>query len=151
MKKNEKQIERRKHKRFSAKNGTFAVVRSNDTPLDKIKKMSMGEIACAVYKANPEKVGQIIDLSQGGLSFSYIDKRDACLELFGIDILSADNSFYLDNLSYKTVMDVETADEPSFSPIKVKRQGIKFTELTPDQLAKLKYFLQNHTDGEVAH
>lgn len=105
----------------------------------------MGEIACAVYKSKPAKVGQIINVSQGGLSFSYIDKKESPGDAFEMDIISADDSFYLDKLTFKTVIDVETTDEPSFSPITVKRQGVEFVGLTFEQHAKLEYFLRQHT------
>ena len=144
----QKKVERRKHKRFSANDGTFAVVRSSDAPLHRIKKMSMGEIACAVYRSKPAKVGQIINLSQGGLSFSYIDRNESSSNAFEMDIIAADNSFYLDKLTFKTIMDVETSEEPSFSPITVKRQGVQFVGLTFKQLSKLEHFLRHHTRDE---
>ena len=150
MKAKEKQIERRKHQRFSAQNGTFAVVGSKKAHLDKIKKMSMGEIACAIYKSKPFKFGQIIDMSQGGLAFSYIDNRKKRDPSDEINILSAANKFFLENILFKTVMDIDSAEEPAFSPIKLKRQRIQFVDLSSDQIKKLEYFLSNHTDGEMA-
>ena len=151
MREKEKQIERRKHQRFSAQNGTFAVVGSNKTHLGKIKKMSMAEIACAIYKSKPFKLGQIIDMSQGGLAFSYIDNRDRTNRSYEMNILSAGNKFYLENLLFKTIMDVDSAEEPSFSPIKLKRQRIQFIDLSSDQIKKLEYFLSNHTEGEMTN
>ncbi len=151
MKEKEKQIERRKHQRFSAQNGTFAVVGSNKTRLDKIKKMGMAEIACAIYKSKPFKLGPIIDMSQGGLAFSYVDTRGRTDQSYEMNILSAGNKFYLENLLFKTIMDVDSAEEPSFSPIKLKRQRIQFIDLSSDQLKKLEYFLSNHTDREMTN
>ena len=145
----EKQIERRKHQRFTARNGTFAVIGPENAYLDEIKKMSMGEIACAVYKSNPKKLGQIIDMSQGGLAFSYIDKRERSGKSQAMDILSAGNQFYLENVLFKTIMDADAADEPAFSPIKLKRQRIQFVNLTSDQKRKLAHFLSNYTDGDM--
>ena len=147
----DKQTERRKHQRFCAQTGTFAVVGSNKTHLDKIKKMSMAEIACAIYKSKPFKFGQIIDMSQGGLAFSYIDNRGRTERSHEINILSACNKFYLESILFKTIMDVDSAEEPSFSPIKLKRQRIQFVDLSSDQIKKLEYFLSNHTDGEMTN
>ena len=109
----------------------------------------MAEIACAVYKSKPFKFGQIIDMSQGGLAFNYIDNRDRMDQSYEMNILSAGNKFYLENLLFKTIMDVDSAEEPSFSPIKLKRQRIQFIDLSSDQIKKLEYFLSNHTDGEM--
>ena len=149
MKTKEKKIERRKHQRFSAKNGTFALVGSKKACLDKISKMGMAEIACAIYKSEPLKFGQIIDMSQGGLAFNYIDNRKRRNPSDEINILSAGNKFFLENLLFKTVMDVDATEEPSYSPIKLRHQRIQFVGLSSDQIRKLEYFLSNHTDGEM--
>jgi hypothetical protein len=151
MKEKEKKIERRKHQRFCAQNGTFAVVGSKKARLDKIKKMSMGQIACAIYKSKPFKFGQIIDMSQGGLAFRYIDNRNKRDPSDEINILSAGNKFFLENLVFKTVMDEDATEEPSFSPIKLKNQRIQFVGLSSDQIKKLAYFLSHHTDGEMTN
>ena len=142
-------IERRKHQRFPTRKGTFAVIGPDRAYLDKMPKMSMGQIACAVYRANPAKLGQIIDISQGGVAFSYIDQKDRAGNSYEMDILSAGNKFYLENVFFKTIMDVDAADESAFSPIKLKRQRIQFVNLNADQKKKLKHFISNYTDGEM--
>ena len=145
----ERKIERRKHQRFSTRKGTFAVIGSDRAYLDKIKKMSMGQIACAVYRSNPAKLGQVIDISQGGIAFSYIDQKERAGNSYEVDILSAGNKFYLENVWFKTIMDVDAADESALSPIKLKRQRIQFVNLSTDQKKKLEHFISNYTDGEM--
>ncbi|MBW1891217.1 MAG: hypothetical protein JRF32_13150 [Deltaproteobacteria bacterium] len=149
MRTRKKKIEQRIHKRFSAKAKTFAVLRSEEPGLDQIKKMSMGEIACAVYNSKPARMGQIVDMSQGGLSFDYIDGDDTGKTHLKLDILSANEKFYMDKISFKSIRDVKTANELSFSPITMKKQGIQFVGLTFQQLSRLEKFLRKHTDGEV--
>ena len=55
----ERTKERREHKRYFAKNHLFAVIRSDHHQLKKIDKMSKGEIAFALLKSNPSKMGEI--------------------------------------------------------------------------------------------
>jgi hypothetical protein len=57
-------MERRIGRRYRVQPGTFAVLRSTSIELSKIKDMSMGEIAFAVIKSKPIKMGQIINISR---------------------------------------------------------------------------------------
>jgi hypothetical protein len=143
--------ERRKHKRFATRKAAFAVIGSEKAYLDEIKKMSMGEIACAVYKSNPAKVGQIIDMSRGGLAFSYIADKKNFGKSVAMDILAAGNNFYLEHISFKTVMDADSADATALDPIRLKHQRIQFVDLSPDQKKKLEYFLSNCTSRKMTH
>ena len=63
MKSTEKPIERRKHKRFQAQEGAYALLKDNSS-----------------------KLGQIKNISKGGLAFSYIVNGGQVHESFNIDI-----------------------------------------------------------------
>ena len=145
-----RKTERRVHKRFSAKEKTFAMLRADRCSLDQIKGMSMGEIACAVYNAKPAFMGQIVDMSQGGLSFDCIDETCSCGDSLILDILSADDKFYMGRIKFKPVHELKSSDDPALSPIPMKKQGVQFVDLTFKQLSRLEKFLRNHTNGEVA-
>lgn len=136
-------VERRKHQRFSTRKGTFAVIGTQKNNLNGIKNMSMGEIACAVYKSNPEKLGRIIDMSRGGLAFSYIAGNKLPEKAAAVNILCAGNGFYLDKILFKTVMDVAASEGAELDPIQMKNQRIQFVDLSPDQKKKLEYFLDH--------
>jgi len=88
-------------------------------------------------------------MSREGLAFRYIaghERPNGALEL---EILLGDHSFYLDKIPFKTISDCETANEVPFSSIKMRRSGVQFGDLTPNQISQLEYFIQNHTKGEV--
>lgn len=144
-----KKTERRIHKRFSAKDKTFAMLRAERCSLDQIKRMSMGEIACAVYNAKPAFMGQIVDMSQGGLSFDCIDEVCTSQKRLKLDILSANDKFYMGRIKFKPVHELKSTDKASISPIRMRKRGIQFVDLTFKQLSRLEKFLRNHTDGEV--
>jgi len=121
-----KSDEQRKHKRYVPVNDTFAALR--------------GHIS---------KVGQIIDISKGGLAFRYIDIGERPTNSFDLDIFLSDNGFYLQNIPYKNVTDLEIANEFPYSTTKMRRRGIQFETLTKDHITRLEYFLENHSRGAV--
>ena len=119
-------MEKRKHKRFEAKEGSFVVVWPDFS-----------------------KQGQIIDISKGGLAFRYIaDEEESKGEAAELDILLQDISFYLERVPFKTAYDIEIQNQETFAPLKMRRMGVEFGELTPNQMALLDYFINNYTVNE---
>lgn len=53
------------------------------------------------------------------------------------------------NSPFKGVSDTVLKNNSPFSPIVLRRFAVQFENLTPDQAAKLDYFLLNHTLGEA--
>jgi hypothetical protein len=118
----ERLVERRKHKRFRMQNSAFVV-----------------------FGSHAGELGWIIDISRGGLGFRYIaygDRPNGSSELV---IYSADKSFYLEKLPFRTVWDFEVADQFPSSPMTMRRRGVQIGELTQEQIAQLPYFIKNHT------
>jgi hypothetical protein len=101
--------------------------------------------ALAVPEDHVCDLGKIIDISRGGLSFQYLADGGVSKESFELDILEADNGFYLEKIPVKTVSDFEVANEVPFSFIAMRRRGVKFRELMVDQIAMLEYFMENYT------
>ena len=139
-------IERRKHKRFKVKSGAVAaMIRISPAKPDQTKDMSMGENAFATTTPKYIQMGQIINISKGGLAFRYIDSEDESRESFELDILFAQNSFYFKNAPFKTVWVSGAVSNPSFSPLKTKQRGMQFGKMVPHQIPQLDYFLQKYT------
>ena len=141
--------ERREHKRYYAKNRLFAVIRSDDHQLVRIDNMSVGEIAFALIKSNPLKMGEIIEISRGGLTFSYIDNESGLKALGELDIIFAEKDFHLSRLPFKEVDDADVIDDSPFSALAMKRLTVKFEELSTRQKQKIDHLLSNFTTGEV--
>jgi hypothetical protein len=119
-------VERRRHKRFQAGEGAYAAVRPQ-------------------Y----DKIGQIIDVSRGGLAFRYMvsgSREDASSEL---DIFLIGDGFHLDKVPFQTVSDEEISERLSPSSQKMRRCSVQFGELTQMQILKLKEFILNHTVVEA--
>lgn len=120
----EKPVERRKHRRFEVQNDIPVILRSNDI-----------------------KVGSVVDLSMGGLGFRYAGIEKPIGESGRLSILPANDSFYLYKIQCKPVWDCRIGED-LYSSMSMRRCGVRFGELTPDQKAQLKYFIEQHTtDG----
>jgi hypothetical protein len=141
--------DRRQHRRFFVKKRIFAVVRSENHQLNRIDRMSRGEIAFAVFKSNPPRMGEIIEISRGGLSFSYIDNETDLADFSEMDILFVDEDFHLTHLPFKPVEDTAIVDSNRIRTLQMKRQTVKFKKLSAWQKKQLEYVLKNFTTGEV--
>lgn len=120
-------VERRKHRRFQVKDGALVALRLHVSKL----------------------VGQIVDISKGGLAFRYIDTGDRPRGSFQLDILLEKSGFLLEKVPAKTISDSEMPDESSYSSTTTRRQGVQFGELTINQKSQLEYFIRNHTVGQA--
>ena len=120
-----KVVERRKHNRFQVKDGGSIVLRAHFLEL-----------------------GQIIDVSRGGLAFRYIPSRQPSSRSFELVILLGNGSFYLDEIPFKIVSDLETNGDP-FCFSKIRRCGVQFGKLMRNQVSQLEYFIHHHVIREA--
>ena len=117
-------VERRKNKRYKAVEGAYAAI-----------------------SPNSHKLGQIIDISMGGLAFKYIDTSndDTSQSLDAEEtIFLSSMGYYVGDLPFKTVSDYEMTNAPSFSSMKVRKRHVQFTDLSFKQLFDLDYYLRNN-------
>ena len=113
----------RKFKRFRAKDLTFVKLRT-ESEID---------------------IGQLLDISQRGLSIRCFINAGKSQAYSDLGIFLSGGGFIIDQIPFKTVSDTEINSKPTFSTTIVRRYGVQFDKLTPDQKAKLDYFLANHT------
>ncbi|MBW2594106.1 MAG: PilZ domain-containing protein [Deltaproteobacteria bacterium] len=141
--------ERRKHKRYCADQNTFAVLRSKQADLEPILNKSMAEVAMAVFRSKPVRMGRVLDISKGGLSFSYPETKQHPRQSLGLEILLADCGFYLEKVPFKVVSDIKMPHEIPKDSITNWRCSVKFGTLKQNQAARLHHFLTNHTMGSA--
>jgi len=92
-----------------------------------------------------EKSGEIIDISMGGLAFSYLEREDWTDDTFDRGMLLGEQDLHIEDIQLKVISDC--AINSGFSV--VRRCGVKFERLTPKQLAQLEYFIwANSLTGE---
>ena len=120
------QSERRQHKRFQVKSGAVAVLRPDYA-----------------------KRGQIINISEGGLAFSYLAREETPNGSSNLDILLSDISFYLGNVPIKNISDFEIASKEPSNFVRMRRHAVQFGRLNNDQIAQLEFFIMDYTMGEA--
>lgn len=119
-------VERRKHKRFKAKGGAFAVLSSESNT-----------------------IGHIKNISQGGLAFQYDARADGLLLADKLDIFLVDDRFYVKQVPVKTIRDFEIDGKMSLTAAPLRQRNIQFEEMVPIQKFQLYYILQHHTTDEA--
>ena len=122
-------IERRKHKRYKAVEGAYAAI-----------------------SPHSHKLGQVIDISMGGLSFKYIDTTSDDVEFeqpSEESIFLSSMGYYVGDLPFKTISDYEITNAPSFSSMKIRKRHVQFTDLSFKQLFDLDYYLRNNVSEQV--
>jgi hypothetical protein len=112
--------DRRKHRRFPVKKGAF---------ID-----------------NGTKSGMITDISEGGLTFRYVDRKAWNGESKQLTIVFDGDDFQLDNIPCRTISDFFAPnDQPEKSAV-IRRHGIQFGKLTQGQQERLRHFIRKYTD-----
>lgn len=116
--------DRRSYPRYKVKDGAYAALSPDSTIM-----------------------GQIVDISKGGLCFRYIVHREQAFESVATHVFVGDNGFYLEKMPYKIIEDEQLDNGSSFSSIVMRQRRVHFSNLNPNQLAQLDYFLLNRTIG----
>jgi hypothetical protein len=111
----------------------------------KHRRLQVQDIAFAVLRDQGRQLGQIMDISMGGLAFNYIAGGGNADSAFELDILLAYKGLYMKKIQFKTISDFQIANKSPFSPMTMRRHGVKFRKLTPKQTSMLKNFIQEHT------
>jgi hypothetical protein len=96
-----------------------------------------------------EKNGQLLDISKGGVSLRCEAKPEGSEGCSLLDIFLSDYDFKVDSIPFEITSDIEMTSASTISESTLRRYGIKFGKLTPEQISKLNYFLTYHTFVEV--
>jgi hypothetical protein len=118
----ERTVEKRKHKRFKVQKNTY-IITVNDTT----------------------NLGQMINISKGGLAFNYIGQKEKIAGWHKVDIFLSSKRFYLKEILFKATSDFYLDPNTPFSTVLMKQCGGEFGEMTDEQKSQLDYFLDNHT------
>lgn len=88
--------------------------------------------------------GEIIDISMGGLAFSYLERDDWDHESFDHGMLLGENDLCIEDLPLKVISDCAINSGISI----IRRCGVQFGKLTPKQLAQLEYFIWANSSAD---
>jgi hypothetical protein len=112
--------ERRTHKRFEVQHG-------------------------AIASAHLTAVGEIINISHGGLEFQYVASRERSKESCRLSISLADSTFNLGMIPFKVAWDVPMPETFSCGPFSLRYCGVEFGNLADYQKLGLRFFVHNYT------
>jgi hypothetical protein len=104
--------------------------------------------AFAALESDSVIMGQIINISKGGLSFRYVADGLNMNDTFQVDIFLEDNGFHLKKAPFKPVFDFHLKNRVPYSTIVINQCGGEFGELTHTQMLQLDYFIGNYTLSE---
>ena len=107
------------------------------------------EGAYAVLNNGAFKIGQIQNISKGGLALRYLAMGEKAEESYQVDIFVKDNDFFLTKIPFKTISDVDVNFEIPFSTTSMRQCGGQFGELTQRQAVQLDYFINSYTLSEA--
>ena len=114
---------KRKNQRFRAKDLTFVKLNSE----------------------NKEEMGELLDISKGGLSLRYFVKEEKPQDYSDLGLFSSGGNLIIDEVPFRTVVDTELVNNIPFSTITFRRYGVQFENLTSEHTAELDHFIENHT------
>jgi hypothetical protein len=115
----------------------------------KFKRYLPDSRAFACLRPGFQKLGKIMDISMGGLAFSYISDKDSIEKSHGVDIFLSGNNFFLNEIGCRVVYSYRIYSYLiSGGMLNEWKCGIKFVSATENQRRELKAFLNNHTKGK---
>lgn len=114
--------ERRKHKRFEANSGVFAI---------------------------NSHFGLIVNISMGGLSFRYVDRGEWEGRQIEKGSLFGEDDLWIDEIPIQFVSECQVDDGVACKSTIVKKRSVAFGDLTPHQAKLLESFIWVNTLGAV--
>ncbi|MFH2066010.1 MAG: PilZ domain-containing protein [Pseudomonadota bacterium] len=116
-------MNRRKQKRYPVHDGVFVVLNPAESP---------------------SKLGIMIDISEGGLSFQYIDTVDSKQTYTELDVFVSGHGIKIDGIPFAIASNIVFQKSiPSYSVI-TRRLGVKFKLLSDIKNTKISSFIHNH-------
>lgn len=86
--------------------------------------------------------GEIIDVSFGGLSFRYTAYDDMTTEPAEFGIIFGGEELFFDNIPLTNVCDIVMDEENPGGAGEVRRRGMAFGDLVPEQVVTLARFIR---------
>jgi hypothetical protein len=118
----EKVTERRSHERFQVQQGVYALLKDGSS-----------------------KLGQIKNISKGGLAFMYINDGEQLKEPTEVDIFLSGHGFILKGISCKKISDIHVDNYVPFSTFEMRQLGVQFLEVSQNQSTRLDTFIEKYS------
>ena len=109
-------------------------------------RYQLGDSAIAVFGNSP---GHIRDISLGGLSFIYLDTDRPGPESDSVDILDGQQSFFLEKIPCRTVVERLMVNESPYNLIKMVRRSLEFNGISDLQKSQLMSYINAHNPSSA--
>ncbi|MFZ5570135.1 MAG: PilZ domain-containing protein [Thermodesulfobacteriota bacterium] len=113
----------------------------------KSRRFPVEGTAIAVFQPYPILMGQVIDISMGGLAFHYLQEKK-CTDhppQAELTIICSDGT-KLERIPYRIVSDIDLSPMLSFVSKPLRRASLQFGDLTDSQAASLSLFIEGCSD-----
>jgi len=92
-----------------------------------------------------EYTGTLVDISRGGFSIQCAVLEQGPAFSSHINIFDAQSLFYLSNIPFSVVGEMQPIPASVFSRLMIKRFSVQFGSLTSEQRAQVERFIAEHT------
>nr|MBF0221066.1 PilZ domain-containing protein [Desulfobulbaceae bacterium] len=107
-------------------------------------RYKLGDSAIAVFGESP---GHISDISVGGLSFIYLDSDRPSPESDSVDILDGQQSFFLEKIPCRTVVERLVVNESPYNLIKMVRRSLEFVGISDLHKNQIESYINSHSSS----
>jgi len=92
-------------------------------------------------------VGQIVNISRGGLTFRYVASKARSKESPTLSISLSDSTFTLAMIPFRVAWDKPSPQSFSFGDIALRYCGVEFGQLADYQKLALNHFIKHYREG----
>ena len=101
--------------------------------------------AVALMESFHSKLGQVEDISTGGLSFRYMQMGKESTLFETIHLFFPRYDFFIKEIPMRVVTDIEELNQSPFQTITMRRCGVQFLDLSKNLRKELDFFIKNYT------
>jgi hypothetical protein len=114
-------------------------------------RFSVCDSVYVVINTEPQTLGQMVEISVGGLAFTLVDlnevsKRLAEQAMLSIDLFVGGKGLFIQDLACRIVSEIENVSNPSHTLLTIKRVGVEFENLTLPQQIKINHLVQRQRE-----
>ena len=138
-----KKIVKRAHKRYKAKEGTFAVLFQDSSKLGHLVDICVDGFSFC-FSDSP-----FLDSDRDGQALLYSGRQHLVEGLSEFDIFLVDSGICLERMPCKIVSEIEIEEGDNLASIATKRCSVQFDKLAPKQVSDLADFIEHWTEEPV--
>lgn len=109
----------------------------------RLRRFETGDGCLVALQKAPIKLWLTLDISEGGLSFQYIEGAQDTRRALELDILTRDTTISIEKIPFSIVTDSEWS-HPAWKRYPLRRCGVQFTSLSEEQSELLSSLLYRY-------